>query len=816
MRYHRSGRCSLLSEVRTLTAVIGLSLTALSLTGSTEKPATSSRSRTDSRLALRISREHDAGREKFFAGDYLEAGNIFLAVAQLAERAGDSRDAAMNWNNAGGAELARLDYRDALADFLKARRIAQASREFVPLAAAMNNLASLYLEMGNPGAAVQVAGEALAGPAGDADLTIRPKLRYQLANGLARTGRFDDAEGFYRAAVNELEEQGNFDATARILANWGDDALNANRPDEAESVLSDGLLLVRVHHLAAAANVLRGLARVKSRRGDIRAAAVLFDAALDAPQNLTPRWLIYADRAQFRLDHGDLAGALSDFREAHRLALLLRADIVPADLDRITLEGGLSRVGAGLVEAGNRLALQRSDPAILKETFDTAEEDRLWSLRALTPAANDWRARLPESYWDLLARYQAAERALLAQPSSEAKKQALALQLKLQEIEAVASPGLPTERVQSALAHLHRVLDADSVLFSFQVKRSGGWLWAVDRHGVDVIPIPGLEDLQPRVAAFAQAAREGDERATALGERLYRDLFASVPAAYRTHKRWLLELDGPLFDLPFGALTVNDGGRKNELPYLIERATLQVVPGALMLEARDASLNTGTREFLGIGDPVYNAADSRYTGNRSGKQDVVLPRLLATGEELKACSRAWGSTRTRVLTGVDANLPALRAALRDNPSIIHFATHIVRAPTDHSSGLIALSLDGSGAMTLMGPAEIVARPVSADLVVLNGCHSAEGDALPGSGLMGLTRAWIGAGARAVLATRWDIPDDAGKAVMAAFYRSLRAHPEGGPAAALRQVQLSILKGNSMQHTRSTAAIWAAYFLLGRN
>ena len=52
---------------------------------------------------------------------------------------------------------------------------------------------------------------------------------------------------------------------------------------------------------------------------------------------------------------------------------------------------------------------------------------------------------------------------------------------------------------------------------------------------------------------------------------------------YLAHKRWLLELDGPLFDLPFASLVVGKAIRKNEPIYLIERAALQSIPGALML-----------------------------------------------------------------------------------------------------------------------------------------------------------------------------------------------------------------------------------------
>lgn len=719
----------------------------------------------------------------------------------------------MNWSNAGGASLARLNYRDALADLLKARQLAKASGLPRVLASVLNNLASLYLQMANNAAAAQVAAEALTGPARSADAPTRARLQFQIASALTRLGRFNEAEPDFRGAVNELEEQGDFDTTAQILSNWGGAALRANRLDEAENVLDNALLLARDHRLEASADLLLGLAQVKSRRGDARSAAALFDGALAATAGLTPRWTIFTGRGEFRLDRGDLRGALEDFREARRLAALLRADIVPADQDRIALEGDLSRTASGLIESGNRLARQRRDHHFLAETFDAAEQDRLWSLRVLLPASNDWRTRVPENYWDLLARYQSAERNLLDRPSPETEKQTSALQIQLQEIEAMAAPRaeLPGKPL-SALLHVRSVLDADSVLFSFSVLKTRGWLWAVDRHHVSVYPIPGREELRSRIEGFSRSTRENDARAAAMGSGLYQDLFGAVSASYLAHKRWLLEPDGPLFDLPFGALVV--GIRKDEPIYLIDRAALELVPGALMLQ-RPSADSFGNGEFLGIGDPVYNAADTRFTGDKPKKQPVALPRLVDTGAEIEACSRAWGARTNKILTGPDADLAGVRKALQSKPSIIHFATHVLTAPEDHASGLIALSLDPTGSMGLMGPPEIVAHAVSADLVVLNGCHSGQGDALPGSGLMGLTRAWIGAGAKSVLATRWDIPDEAAKTVMVGFYSALRANPKRGPAEALRQAQLAILNDRSGQYSHTNAALWAAYFLLGR-
>jgi CHAT domain-containing protein len=815
-------------SIRGLSAIFGSALVAVLLCGSTWRPSAITTANPASPAELALFHE---GRRLATAGEYSRATAVFRSAALRAEREGSPYYAAWSWNNAGGAALARLDFRAALPWFLKARQIAEASRQRLPYLVTMNNLASLYLEMGDPEAAMRVAKEALstrrAEEPGDQDTGAWSKLNYQLATALARLHRFDEAEPIYRRAVNELAARDDLDSTARMLGNFGSDCLEAGRLDEAEDALSEALRLVRLHRLNASANILRALAKLKTRQGDRRSAAALFDAAVQAPPGISAQWEIYADRGEFRLGGNDLAGALEDFRAARRIASQMRADIVPADQDRITLEGSLSRTASGLVDAGNRLAEQSSNKALLRETFDAAEQYRLWSLRALIPAPNDWRTRLPNTYWDLLARYQNVERSLLANTSPELRKQASALQAELQHIEAAAAQEDPGDAShsnsapagESAFAHASTVLDADSVLLSFHLTKSAGWLWAVDRRGVDVYSIPPLDTLKASVVDFAHATQNGAPRAEDLGRRLYKLLFEHVAARYLSHKRWLLELDGPLFDVPFGALVVDqvDQGkaeeRKNEPVYLFERTALQAIPGALMLEARTPF---GSGPFLGIGDPIYNAADTRYRGSRTGR-GVALARLPATAAELESCSRAWRPGGARLLTGANAGLPMVRAALRSNPSVIHFATHVVSGPGDYSSGLIALSLDGSGAMGLLGPAEIVAHPIAPSLVVLNGCHSGQGEALPGTGLMGLTRAWIGAGARSVVATRWDIPDEAGAAMMVEFYRALRAHPERGPAYALQEAQLRLF-GNqdpASRTSRNTAAVWGAYFVLGR-
>jgi tetratricopeptide (TPR) repeat protein len=805
-----------------LVAVLGSALIALSLIGSSRASANSSTKITDRQADAEVRDGISRGKNLYAAGNSLEAHGAFLVAGILAERTGSAQAAADCFNNAGVAALALQDTKHALPDFLHARQLAQALPDADVLGRVMNNLATLYLTSGHPEEAMQTAAEALDSSHAMLDVSIRPKLQLQLAAALARLHRFPEAAPIYWEAADQLMNQGDLETAVRVLATLGGDAIEANHLDAAEQAFDAALWTIRTHQLRDYSTVLRGLAKIQARKGDARSAAVLFDVALQAPRPIATRWMVYADRGEFRLSNNDPAGALSDFREARRLITLMRADTVPSDRDRVAMESGLSRVPAGLVEAGNRLARQTASKHYLEETFDAAEQDRDWSLRALIPSENDWRKGLPAVYWDLLARYQTAERGFLDKPSDALRKQATALSLELQHIEAAAAStngnSIEPQTDSAALTRAQARLDDDSALFSFLFTAGGGWVWVVDRHNAAVYPIPPKAEIAADTALFTHALRSGSPTADPLGQKIFLELFGSVPPVFLAHKRWLLELDGPLFDVPFAALSTGEHIReeKGHPVYLAERAALEAIPGALLPQV-DWSAASGAGELLAVGDAVYNAADDRLprvgpNGMRGRVPAASLPRLPATATELHECSLAWGTAKTRILAGSDACISEVEAAIANHPSIIHFATHVLPGPDEFSSGLIALSLDRSGALGLMGPTEIVARPVTAALVVLNGCHSTQGVTLPAAGLMGLTRAWIGAGAGAVLATRWEIPDDAGNTLIATFYRELKTHWERGPAYALQHAQIELLKE---REPRKVPALLGAYFLVGR-
>ena len=112
-------------------------------------------------------------------------------------------------------------------------------------------------------------------------------------------------------------------------------------------------------------------------------------------------------------------------------------------------------------------------------------------------------------------------------------------------------------------------------------------------------------------------------------------------------------------------------------------------------------------------------------------------------------------------------------ALQARPAAIHMATHVLTPANDRSHAAIAFSIRPDGTPDLLTTADVAMLDVSGSVAVLSGCHTMGGEIRSGAGMIGLTRAWLVAGARGVVATAWPVTDHSGD-FFGHFYRHLAA------------------------------------------
>lgn len=100
--------------------------------------------------------------------------------------------------------------------------------------------------------------------------------------------------------------------------------------------------------------------------------------------------------------------------------------------------------------------------------------------------------------------------------------------------------------------------------------------------------------------------------------------------------------------------------------------------------------------------------------------------------------------------------------------------------------------------------------IPAELVVLSACRTALGKEIRSEGLIGLTRAFMYAGAPRVVASLWRVDDAATAELMKSFYEGMLGPRKLRPAAALREAQLATAK----QKRWRDPYYWAAFVLQG--
>ena len=762
----------------------------------------------------------------FQSGEYLDAEHLYQTGYEQTLRAGHRESAGRFLTGIGNCRYAMYRYRDALDAYLKARKLAEVVNDRANLRSLHGNISSLYLLMGDLPAAAGAIEQSLADHDSGDPPDAASRCLIQLAVIRARQGRMAEAAAVIGEAIDTAYQGGDFPAVAEAWDHWGEELVAVGNLDEADRALSESFRLRKLHGLRKLDSSYLNLGALRLAQGDLRSAECLLETLLARqthPDSLAALWKMHHTLGEVRMAQGRIPEALGEFRKALDLARDWRLGVLPSDFTRVGSEVSLEKIYSSFIDAGNSLYFSTANRELARETFRAAEENRAASLRALL-AFDDWRRALPANYWETLAQLHGVEARLITTDSAELRRKMRQLRSVVLEMEAQA--GSNKDAVPGDLARsVQRALKADEVLLSFHMGEPHSYLWAVSREQFKLCSLPARSELAADAVEFSGAVRAGGTPGLVSGRALYQKLFGQLDRGLRNKARWILVLDEPLFQVPFGALVVGPDGK-----FLAERHALRIATSAAaMAEGRAPPWSeTLARGFLGVGDAVYNTADPRFrprtepgrgflpvvlaAGASRDAAGPTLARLAGSAKEVEACARVWGPRlgTVRLLEGLDASPLALEKALAAHPSIIHFAAHFLQARQSPQYGMVALSLSPSGDLQFLSPLEITRSRVDTGLVVLSGCSSGRAEAFPASGLMGLTRAWLAAGTRAVLASHWPTPDDTGT-LFINFYKHLGEAPDAGPQVALQRAQLDMLRAGGW---RANPQYWATYFVAG--
>lgn len=372
----------------------------------------------------------------------------------------------------------------------------------------------------------------------------------------------------------------------------------------------------------------------------------------------------------------------------------------------------------------------------------------------------------------------------------------------------------------------------------------------------------GLDErIQVRTAQLSRAPVDPDQPIghgnrvlfdTDAAHALYMAIFGApeIAALIADKPEWLLAPQGMAMSLPFAALVTEpvvpptDAEALRATPWLGVQKALTVLPGVSSLRNRQSSnvlprANGQQLAYVGFGDPAFSdLAQPTLPGTAEASSDRLralsrLPRLPGTQAEVLQLSRLFGADQSTVFLGPSASermVSHLFGTEHSDPvGVLHFATHGLLAGevpglpepalalSSPATGMVSQRPDGGLDDGMLTASEIARLHLASDWVILSACDtSGSADARASmEGLSGLVRAFLLAGARALLVSHWRVQDDIAARLTT---QSVRGTLNGlSRAEALRQAMAGIAADTSRDHTDlplSHPTVWAPFFLVG--
>ncbi len=347
----------------------------------------------------------------------------------------------------------------------------------------------------------------------------------------------------------------------------------------------------------------------------------------------------------------------------------------------------------------------------------------------------------------------------------------------------VAEAGSLLPNPQTAIVEF---TSTEKELFAFTLRRGANGRTLLRAH---TMPWP-RKQLERDVNEFLSSLAARDVGYRAIGERLYRRLLGPLAADLGEAQLMVIVPDGPLWNLPFQALVRPDGR------HLIEQQALFYAPSLTYLRARrdmrGGDGGSGHR-LLALGDP--------------DTQDIP-----ETAREVRELVDLYGPESSKALTGVEA-LKANWQRAAPQYRILHIATHGVLNEKNPMYSYLVFS-GKTSSEKILEARDVMNMNLRPAVVVLSACETARGKVTAGEGLVGMSWAFLLAGAPTTVVSQWKTDSASTTQLMINMHRLLKpalTSSHGmGRAVGLQQAALEVMKMPEYKHP----FYWAGFVMIG--
>jgi CHAT domain-containing protein/tetratricopeptide (TPR) repeat protein len=318
--------------------------------------------------------------------------------------------------------------------------------------------------------------------------------------------------------------------------------------------------------------------------------------------------------------------------------------------------------------------------------------------------------------------------------------------------------------------------DAHATILFYWLGPERSYLWALTPTRTGVFELPPRTTIDAAVERYNKALigpLDPVETANAYGRNLYATLVGPTARLIPPGSKVIVIPDGSLDKLNFETLIAPEP----MLHYWIEDVTITNASSLRLLAVAHGSPSARAGKLLLIGDAV---APNREYGE-----------LPEAGREMEKIEKHFAPAERQVYARTQATAPAYLGSNPQQFIYIHFVAHGTASrlsPLD--SAVILSKASGDEDSFKLYARDIIDRPLHAELVTISTCYGSGVRAYTGEGLVGLSWAFLRAGAHHVIGALWEVSDTSTPGLMDELYGELKKGRR--PEVALRSAKLSLL------------------------